>query len=290
MKIVIFFWILLINFAEATDSIEFKIKKDEHSSSPVYLKLFIGKSIQFQAVFNESAKYIFEGEASKNQSDVNKLFGFSDCSDSHMENSARFGWRWFNNELQILAFTHKDGKFSSTPMGAAEFNKVYNYSISLSNDKTKYIYKFNNKTIEMDRGCSSNKAKGYLLKPYFGGDQVAPHDIKIKIAYDSPFANFFADKIFPNPTIYNYVYTNLDVEEDLQIKFEIINLLGQIVKVTEPVSYQSGSDYQKVKIEFPDTIANGVYLIRPIGIYPDGTEKPGMVSSSGDAFKVVVQK
>ena len=290
MKLILSILILLINFAEATDSIEFKIKKGEHSSSPAYLKLFIGKSIQFQAVFNETAQYIFEGAAAKNQSDINKLFGFSDCTDSHMENSARFGWRWLNNELQILAFIHKDGKFASSLMGTAQFNKVYDYSISLSSDKTKYIFKFKNKSVEMDRGCSSNKAKGYFLKPYFGGDEVAPHDIKIKIAYDSPFANFFADKIFPNPTNQNYVYTDIDVEEDLEIKFEIINLLGQTVKITEPEQYQSGNDYKKVKIQLPDTIANGVYLIRPIGIYPDGTEKPGMVSSSGDAFKVVIQK
>ncbi len=274
----------------ATESTEFKIQKGDHSSSPVYVKIMFGKSIDFQAVFNETAKYTFEGEAISNQSDVNKLFGFSDCSDSHIENSARFGWRWYNNELQILAFTHKDGKFSFTIMGTAEFNKVYNYSISLSGDKSKYVYKFNNKSIEMDRGCSSSKAKGYFLKPYFGGDEVAPHNIQIKIAYDSPFANFLVDKMYPNPTNKNYAYTNLDVGEDIQVKFEIINLQGQLVKVTEPVAYQAGNDYTKIKVEFPDTIASGMYLIRPIGIYPDGSEKPGMVSSSGDALKVIIQK
>jgi hypothetical protein len=33
----------------------------------------------------------------------------------------------------------------------------------------------------MARGCSSKKANGYKLYPYFGGSETAPQEIKIKI-------------------------------------------------------------------------------------------------------------
>mgnify|MGYP000486176078 CR=1 FL=1 len=45
----------------------------------------------------------------------------------------------------------------------------------------KYIFDVNGKKVETKRSC--NIEEYYLLYPYFGGDETAPHRIKIKIAY-----------------------------------------------------------------------------------------------------------
>lgn len=35
--------------------------------------------------------------------------------------------------------------------------------------------------VKMPRGCGSKKSVGYKLFPFFGGDEVAPHEVKIEI-------------------------------------------------------------------------------------------------------------
>jgi hypothetical protein len=59
-----------------------------------------------------------------------------------------------------------------------ELNKAYTYEIQLQDNK--YMFLLNGNTVELPRHCSG-KGEGYQLYPYFGGDEVAPHDITIKI-------------------------------------------------------------------------------------------------------------
>ncbi|UII26212.1 hypothetical protein LVD15_23395 [Fulvivirga maritima] len=49
-------------------------------------------------------------------------------------------------------------------------------------DGEKYFFTVNGKTeVEMVRGGNCTETVNYLLFPYFGGDETAPHDITIKI-------------------------------------------------------------------------------------------------------------
>jgi len=44
-----------------------------------------------------------------------------------------------------------------------------------------YIFTLNGKATTMTRSATTAKGAGYQLYPYFGGDVVAPHEVKIWI-------------------------------------------------------------------------------------------------------------
>ena len=153
----------------------FVIEEGDHSSTNK-VSLFTGSQMIFEAAFDESA--IYETVSASNQADINKLKGFSDCSSHHHSNSARFGWRWYDDELQIHAYTYADGNRSYEELGTVEIDEVATYSIEIDSDR--YLFTFDGVTTEMDRGCSGSGVK-YKLYPYFGGDETAPHDITIYV-------------------------------------------------------------------------------------------------------------
>ena len=154
---------------------EYEIKKDSHySNGPGYSEL--GNSyLSYDIIFDESAKYNLNGP---DQADINKLFGFSDCGHHH-ENSARFGWRWYNNQLEILSYCYINGIRTHNYLASVELNKSYRYVIELDNGAYRFriIDKINH--FEVTRGEDCKQGLYYLLYPYFGGNQEAPHDISI---------------------------------------------------------------------------------------------------------------
>lgn len=131
----------------------------------------------FQATFDESAEYVSSSE--ENQHDINKLFGFADCNAHHHDNSARFGWRWLNGQIDILAYCYVDGERVVEEIGQTMPNTTNNYEIRLTD--AHYIFTLDDKTIEIDRSKPCDIGAYYLLYPYFGGDDTAPHDISIYI-------------------------------------------------------------------------------------------------------------
>jgi hypothetical protein len=152
----------------------YKIKKGKNSSG-FHVMQFTDNRLQFQAIFNNSA--IYSTVDSNNQADINKLFGFSEELDGHHENSARYGWNWDNNKLNIYAYCYANGVVENKFICSIKTDSSYNYEIFKTN--TNYIFVFNGNQIIMDRG--DNLGVGYLLFPYFGGTEKAPHDITIKI-------------------------------------------------------------------------------------------------------------
>lgn len=122
---------------------------------------------------------IYTTQNPKNQGDINKLYGFSDNSSAHHDYSARFGWRWNKNEQSLQAYIYNDGKRSFTDLGIIEIGKEYKCSIAVEGDH--YIFKVDDKLTAVPRASTSSIAVGYKLFPYFGGDEVAPHDINIYI-------------------------------------------------------------------------------------------------------------
>lgn len=133
--------------------------------------------ISFKAILDSSC--IYTNVDPNNQADINKLYGYSDCSSYHHTNSARFGWNWDKGAMHIHAYCYKDSVRSYKELGTVEVNKAFDCSLKLLPGK--YVFMLNGKSDTMDRGCSGNTATGYLLYPYFGGDEPAPQDITVRI-------------------------------------------------------------------------------------------------------------
>lgn len=269
--------------APSTWADDFVISSGNHYSSPRKVGLHRGSTLRFKALFDGSAEYDLGDE---DQLDTNKLYGTSDCGDKHSENSARFGWRWNDGKLEIMAYTHVSGAFDFKLIGEAKIGRPYDYEIGLSEDKQSYVFNFNGSTVTMKRGCSDSGMTGYKLYPYFGGDKTAPHNIKIKIEEDADYANFSLDKIYPNPTGEQHVFLNLEVGENLSIGFKIYDLQGRLVQVVDPIDYTGGSRPEGVRIEL-NQLSSGMYLIQPFAM-EDGKEKRGFVNAPGQAMKLIV--
>ncbi len=165
---------------DKTKIVTYLIKSGEHYPT-VNPTVFIRKNeLNFYAGFDSSCIYTLDNTS--NQNDVNKLYGFSDCGSHHLDNSARIGWRWSENALRIFAFVHNDGKMIIREMYTAQIGEKLKCRITCL--PTAYEFEVNGSIVQVDRHCIGSYMR-YKLYPYFGGDEVAPHDIRIKI-YELP--------------------------------------------------------------------------------------------------------
>jgi hypothetical protein len=151
------------------------IKEGQHSSTNSF-KSIKTSLLRFEAVFDKSA--VYTTVLANNQADINKLYGMSDCGSLHQTNSARFGWRWYNNRLEILGYVYNGGQWAYKYITSIELDKPYTYELSLQSQA--YIFRVNGSEVTLPRSCSG-QGSGYMLYPYFGGDETAPHDITIRI-------------------------------------------------------------------------------------------------------------
>jgi hypothetical protein len=156
---------------------EHLIVKGGHSSDKNLIKPVTVTEMKFMVRFNNSA--IYQSLDTNNQRDINKLYGFSDNNEDHHTNSARIGWRWYNNELQLFGYNYNNTVLKYQFIAAVPLDKDINCSIKVSAGS--YIFNIDGTQLTMPRTAPDPKAVGYQLYPYFGGDEVAPHDILIKI-------------------------------------------------------------------------------------------------------------
>ncbi len=134
-------------------------------------------NLSFKVKFDSTA--IYTTIKPENQTDINKLFGFSDNNAKHQLYSARFGWRWSDNALRLFAYTYNAGTRSFVELGTIKPGTENDCSITVSGDT--YIFSLNGVKTTMPRASTTGEAEGYKLYPYFGGDETAPHDIFIWI-------------------------------------------------------------------------------------------------------------
>lgn len=155
---------------------KFTIPAGKHYST-YKVELLQSHTLTFEAKFDETA--IYTSKIEENQWDTNKLFGFSDCTDNHHDNSARFGWRWLNEQIEILAYCYVDGERIIEYVGATQPNMINKYEIQLLNDTYRFV--MDTTIVDVNRSKPCDKGVYYLLFPYFGGDETAPHDVNIYI-------------------------------------------------------------------------------------------------------------
>jgi hypothetical protein len=179
------FALLLLTFwgcEERADLVRtFIIRKGEHYSTPRIVETLQTNELVFTARFNETAVY-HHTEAGF-QDSKNKLMGFSDCNSVHHQNSARFGWQWYNEQLEIFAYCYVDGERVEEFVGVVELNEFNKYTISLRENA--YVFRLNdNPPVMIQRGNVCTKGVYYKLWPYFGGSLPAPHDVLIEMKSD----------------------------------------------------------------------------------------------------------
>jgi hypothetical protein len=156
--------------------VKYVIPMGQHYSTQSALQQMSTESIKFKAMFDSSA--IYKTTVQNNQEDINKLYGMSDCNSAHQNNSARFGWVWNKNNLEIWAYTYSDSQRDYIFIDTISLNAFHTYEIIFGDSN--YTFKLNNVSVELPRLCQ-NEASGYKLYPYFGGDETAPHEITIMI-------------------------------------------------------------------------------------------------------------
>jgi hypothetical protein len=164
--------------SQKTDEfILYTIKKGEHyAGNNVYRPVELSE-LKFIVRFDSSA--IYKTNSEPNQFDINKLYGFSDNNQDHHQYSARFGWSWNENALRLYAYVYNAGKVLKQEMGVADIGKEIQCAIQVEADA--YHFTMNDAHLSLPRASTTPLAKGYMLYPYFGGDETAPHDIKISI-------------------------------------------------------------------------------------------------------------
>lgn len=157
--------------------IKYTIQKGSQYCDGNNYKAIETTEMKFVVKFDSTA--VYETQSGENQYDINKLYGFSDNNADHHQYSARFGWRWNGGALRLFAYVYNNGAVTSKELTTIPIGAEINCSIKVT--PTNYLFTVNGITNQLPRMAATEKAKGYQLYPYFGGDEVAPHQINIWI-------------------------------------------------------------------------------------------------------------
>lgn len=161
----------------------FRIPQGQHYNNLRNIGLFPHDSLAFEVVFDSTAIYQTQNPA--NQADWNKLMGFSDCGTHHHTNSARVVWRYLpaSGGFQLGEYYYSNGSRSFSALGNFQLNDTIPVKLYIS--KGYYQVEVGQKTGQEQRACNTSIGR-YMLFPYFGGDETAPHDINIYIHQTYP--------------------------------------------------------------------------------------------------------
>lgn len=164
----------------------YRIEGGQHQSTVVggfksKINSLKSSSLSFQVRFNETARYHL---GDNDQDDINKLFGFSDANSMHHDNSARIGWRYNKDSdlIELFAYAYVDGKRLYKKLSDLKIGHTAQCDIALNDDY--YFISANGGYTSINRSVNGSVGFHYFLYPYFGGDQVAPHDIDIFLTVD----------------------------------------------------------------------------------------------------------
>ncbi|MBC7426721.1 MAG: hypothetical protein H7321_09320 [Bacteroidia bacterium] len=155
------------------------IKKGHHRPLIPALGLYFNKEkIERKVTFHASCRY-----AATSESSINKLFGIG-YFPSHHNNSARFGWKYNaeTDSIDLFAYCYDNGERLSSLSNQhiiASVNIGIEITLSITVKETAYIFEINGGTLTIPKTCKTKL--GYKLGVYFGGNDTAPHDIKISI-------------------------------------------------------------------------------------------------------------
>lgn len=156
------------------------IKKGTHAPFRFPELLFDQQRLAAKVVFTRTCAYDI---GIKDQADINKLFGIG-YFPSHHKNSVRFGWRYVIelDAIEVMAYWYSKGERKSNHICFVSLEKEHLYILNIMEvGHILDVYDNAKKIGNFVIGDVPGRSIGYLLRPYFGGNQTAPHDIEIKI-------------------------------------------------------------------------------------------------------------
>lgn len=160
--------------------------KGKHRAGPIYWlrwwPLLIGRrSISRKVRFYFTAKYDHPGIY--DDEDVNKLFGISFLRPHR--NSARYGWRYdpMLEKVILSAYCYINGERHIIDLCRAYFNKNYECEIIITDSHYLFRVTYDYEIVaEQMISKGHNKKLGWLLGPYFGGNNPAPHTFTFQLS------------------------------------------------------------------------------------------------------------
>lgn len=156
----------------------YTIAAGQHSADKNAYKPVDVEEMRFAVRFDSSA--IYQTALAENQWDINKLYGFSDNNTDHHRFSARFGWNWRDGALRLHGYVYNNGVVESRELTTVAIGAETVCSIRVTGGA--YLFSVDGKMMAaMPRQSGGERARGYQLYPYFGGDEPAPHDIRILV-------------------------------------------------------------------------------------------------------------
>ena len=155
---------------------QYNIAAGEHYCDKTAVKPISISQMLFKVKFDSSAIYTTLDPL--NQYDINKLYGFTEGQDPHV-NSARIGWAYNDGKLRLYAYAYKNQQRLSQEIGPVNIGETINCAIKF--DSLNYVFIVKDRQVKLSRAPTGVVANGYQLFPYFGGDEVAPQPIRIFI-------------------------------------------------------------------------------------------------------------
>ena len=152
------------------------IKKGKHRSTCTTNLLYNLSEIETTVCFTDSCKY--EG-SEQLEEQINKLFGVTPLFPHR--NSIRFGWNYnkIENKINIFSYTYRKGVRDTHRIDRLDLNIVHHLNIKFDNNYA-CLYINNDHKMSIPYKSYFN----FLLNPYFGGKEKAPHDINIYLDID----------------------------------------------------------------------------------------------------------
>ncbi len=156
--------------------VEYNIAAGEHFCDKSSVKPLTTAAMLFKVKFDSSA--IYTSLDPLNQYDINKLYGFTEGQDPHV-NSARIGWSYNDGKLRLYAYAYNNKQRLSQEISTVNIGEIINCAIN--SDSLNYVFTVNEKLVKLSRSQAGITVQRYQLFPYFGGDEVAPHTIRILV-------------------------------------------------------------------------------------------------------------
>ena len=165
-------------------------KGNHYANNYPLMGIYTSDEIWRTVLFKSNCEYDLKND---NQGDTNKLFGLGklgivNFKSAHLYDSARFGWRWdlTKRQMEIMAFSHVDGVMKFQSMGFVNLEEEVFLKLRIDWNNKCYVYRMIQDDIlikEYREKFTTDKYVKTELSLYFGGQEVAPHDMNITYKY-----------------------------------------------------------------------------------------------------------
>ncbi len=167
------------------------IKKGTHAPLRAPHPIIGFKSMKYRFRMGQGCRYTLPAE---DQGDINKLIGVGYVNSIpfngskplpfHHCNSVRVGWHYDpqGDKVVLWAYWYSEKQRNSKEICRVDIDQQFDVTVSRSGSKH---------TLKVDAGGKVLGASyvevrpsgiGYLLRPYFGGNNTAPHDMTIEMS------------------------------------------------------------------------------------------------------------